>query len=265
MRNIKLTIEYDGSQFNGWQIQESSQRTVQGEVEKILQRIFKTKIHLHGSGRTDSGVHALGQVAHFKVDTAKTVSEIQSAINANLPRDIAIIDAQEMNEDFHAQFSAQEKTYRYTILNRAIRSPQYRNSTFYVPYSLNLAQMRKAAKILIGKKDFQIFTSLESARIRSGKSRGTIRTIKKLKITKRGELIFLDITADGFLYRMVRNITGALLEVGQGRLPLTDLKRALTHTIKLNAFKAAPAWGLTLWEVKYPPKYSKKKRLTRKR
>ena len=252
MRNLKLTIEYDGTHFSGWQIQEKSHRTVQGEIEKVLLRIFKEPVRIHGSGRTDSGVHAVGQVANFKSTTEKTLQQIHSAINANLPKDIAVLKVEEVPANFHSQYSAKFKTYRYSILQREVRSPRLRAFAFFYPYPLNLAKMKKEAKILIGKKDFRSFTTSESARLKDGKSRGTIRTVKKLEIKRSQDLIHIDIEADGFLYKMVRNIVGTLLEVGSDRLPAGTIKKMIKDQKDYGGGKTAPAWGLCLKEVIYP-------------
>ncbi len=251
MRNIKLTIEYDGTDFNGWQVQEKTQRTVQGEIEKVLERIFKQPLRILGSGRTDSGVHAIGQVANFKVETDRTLSEIRSALNANLPKDIAILKVEEVPIQFHSQYSAKNKTYRYTILNKEVRSPQRRHNAYFYPHKLNLALVRKEAKALTGKKDFKSFTTSESARLRSGKSRGTIRTVRKLLIKKSGDIILIDIEADGFLYKMVRNIVGTLLEIGSGRLPSGSMRKIIRKQDRNAGGKTAPAWGLCLLKVDY--------------
>lgn len=174
-RNIKLTIEYDGTLFNGWQVQESrnghpnrsmtkTQRTVQGEIERALKKIYIKNITLIGSGRTDSGVHALGQVANFKISSVMAIPEIQCALNANLPEDISINNVEEVSSDFHAQYSVQSKTYRYTILNRNSRCSLDRNTCLYYPYKLNLAAMRREAKFLIGRKNFKSFTASDPAK-----------------------------------------------------------------------------------------------------
>jgi len=251
MRNFKLTIEYDGTDFNGWQIQGNGQRTIQGEIEKALSRIFKKTVKVHGSGRTDSGVHALGQVAHFKIETDKTPREILFAVNANVPKDISISHIEDVPLAFHAQYSVKNKTYRYRILNRSTRSAHLREFTYFYPHRLNMSLMKKEAQSLIGKHDFKAFTSLESARIKDGKSRGTIRTIKNLKISKKGPLILVDIEADGFLYKMVRNITGTLLDIAAGKINPDDIPAILRAKNRRCAGASAPPQGLFLMEVKY--------------
>ena len=246
-RNIKLTLEYDGTHFNGWQIQDPKQRTVQGEIEKVLFRIFKKKCKLIGSGRTDSGVHAQGQVANFKIKSAMTPLKILKAANAWLPPDISVTLVEEAPLKFHAQYSAKGKTYRYSILNRPSRSALARQFSFFYPHPLNLSLIRREAKNLLGKKDFKSFQAADLAR----SERNTIRTIKNLQIKKHKDFIHIDIEADGFLYKMVRNIVGTLLEVACARRPEGSVKKILHKKNRQQAGQTAPALGLCLLEVKY--------------
>jgi len=261
-RNIKLTIEYDGTNFCGWQTQtarngstkqtnRSAHRTVQGEIEKALKKIFKKNLNLAGSGRTDSGVHALGQVAHFKMSSSMPVEEMQSALNANLPEDIAIIKIEEVPLDFHAQYSVKSKTYRYTILNTNSRCAQQRNFCLYYPYKLNTRRMREEAKYLIGCKDFKSFTASDPAKCKANKKENTVRTIKRLAITRKGENLIFEIEANGFLYKMVRNIVGTLLEVGRGKLERGSIKQILSQKDRNAAGNTAKPKGLALLEVRY--------------
>ena len=249
MRNIKLTIEYDGTNFNGWQIQGHDQRTVQGEIEKVLHRIFKTQTRLIGSGRTDSGVHAKGQVAHFKADSSLQPIRILKAINTYLPEDVSVVKVEDVTEDFHAQYSVKSKIYRYTVLNSDHRLPLSRFVSFVYPYRLNLAVIRQEAKSLIGKKDFRSFQSFDPAL--KPKKKNSVRTIKKLTIKKRGDFVYIDIEADGFLYKMVRNIVGTLLEIGSGLKPKGSIKKILRQKDRTQAGQTAAAHGLCLLEVKY--------------
>ena len=252
-RNIKLTLEYDGTHFNGWQIQDSNQRTVQGEIEKVLPRIFKKKCKLTGSGRTDSGVHAKAQAANFKIKSAMTPLKILKAMNAWLPPDIAVTLVEEAPLKFHAQYSAKSKTYRYTILNRPSRSALTRQFSFFYPYPLNLSLMRREAKNLLGKKDFRSFQASDPFVMRSGQSKEktSIRTMKKIDIKKRGDLIHIDMEADGFLYKMVRNIVGTLLQIGSGRRPGRSVRKILQEKRRSAAGPTVPSEGLCLVEVKY--------------
>jgi len=251
MRTIKLTIEYNGTHFCGWQIQRKGERTVQGEIKKILEKLLKEKITLVGSGRTDSGVHALGQVAHFKTSSPMDVKKLLKALNANLPKDVAIVAAKEVPENFHAQYSPKSKTYRYAILNRLARSTHNQDFVFFYPNTLNIALMRQEAKALIGKKDFKAFVASDPALQKQGKSKTTVRTIKKITIRKSKNLVEIDITANGFLYKMVRNIVGTLIKAGEGKYPKGSIKKILNSKDRQMAGPTAPAKGLSLLGVHY--------------
>ena len=231
MRTFKLTLEYEGTAFSGWQTQSEGLRTVQNHLEKKLEKIFKKKIHCQASGRTDSGVHALGQVVHFKADTKISPLLIHKALNSFLDRDLSVVEAQEVTSDFHAQKDVKSKTYRYTILNRAYPSALWRDRAYFYPHKLNLSAMRRVANDLKGTHDFKPF---QSAAQRS-RIKNTVRTIKDLSIVKEKDLIHISITADGFLYKMVRNITGTLIAAGSGQ------PRPRT----------APSHGLCLMSVHY--------------
>ncbi|MDP2939128.1 MAG: tRNA pseudouridine(38-40) synthase TruA [Candidatus Omnitrophota bacterium] len=254
MRNIKLTLEYEGTNFCGWQTQKvrsqksevrSQRRTVQETLENALKRILNEKIKLIGSGRTDSGAHALGQVANFKTNSRLSVADIKRALNAVLPADIAIKKIEEAPSDFHSRFDVKSKIYRYTILNSPIRSVMQRNFYYFYPYKLNLNAMRQAARLLLGRKDFKSF-QVSDKRYRSSK-----RHIKNISLKKEGNFINFDIEADGFLYKMVRSIVGTLMEVGQGKLKPKDLQKILIQKNRKFAGPTVPAKGLTLVKVIY--------------
>lgn len=247
MHNFKVTFEYDGSGFCGWQTQGQGERTVQGELEKVLSKIFKQPVKVIASGRTDSGVHAQGQVISFKADTRMKPLEIQRALNSLLPKDIVVHSACSVKSDFHAQYSVRTKTYRYTVLNRRYRSVFLRDRVYFYPYPLNISTMRKAAKYLIGRHDFKSFQAYDPRRAQ----RQTVRTIKKIAIKKEGDLTHIDVTADGFLYKMVRNIAGTLLAIGAGQLPLGGMPKILKAKNRQKAWGTAPAEGLCLMAVKY--------------
>jgi len=249
MRNLKLTIEYDGTKFHGWQIQKRGERTIQGEIEKALKKILRKSIRVIGAGRTDSGVHALGQVANFKVNTKLTSNQILKALNANLPKDVAILKLEDMPLNFHAQYSSKTKTYRYTILNRAVRCTHMRHFCLHDPHPLNIASMRWEAKSLIGRKDFRSFAGQNPSKQK--RNQNTIRTIKRIEIKKKGEFIHIEIEGDGFLYKMVRTIVGALLEVGQGKLSKGSIKEILSAKDRKLAPKTVKPHGLCLVAVKY--------------
>ncbi|MCB9771952.1 MAG: tRNA pseudouridine(38-40) synthase TruA [Candidatus Omnitrophica bacterium] len=251
MRNIKLTIEYDGTHLSGWQMQTLDKRTVQSEIELALQIIFKKDIRITGSGRTDAGVHAQGQVANFHTDSTMKTEEIVRALNGNLPEDIVILAAQDVPKKFHAQFSAKRKTYRYTILNRQSRTALQNNFLMHLPYKLDLTLLKKEAKEIIGEKDFRSFMATDHAQKNKLIIKDTIRKVYSLKIRKENDLIHIDITANGFLYKMVRNIIGTLLEVGTGLLPPGSIKKIIKAKSRVAAGMTAPAKGLTLLSVKY--------------
>lgn len=246
MRNIKITIEYNGTHLSGWQYQ-PGECTAQGEIEKALKIIFRKNIRVQGSGRTDSGVHAVGQTANFKVDSLMKPEEIVRALNGNLCDDISIISAEDVNENFHSQYSAKEKTYRYTVLNRPTRPALDKDFVWHVQYKINISAMRNEAKALLGKHDFRSFTATD----RSNIEKNTTRTIKALDIRKKGDLITFEITANGFLYKMVRNIIGTLVDVGTGQLPKGSVKKILKAKSRTAARETAPAKGLRLVKVEY--------------
>ncbi len=251
MRNIKLTIEYDGTHFNGWQIQTKKTRTVQGEIEKALKRIFKKNVRVTGSGRTDSGVHALGQVAHFKTDSRMTPAEILKALNAHLPEDVVVLESGDVPAAFHAQYHARKKTYRYVILNRETRPVVERRFCLHVPVPLNLRAMRRAAQSLVGKHDFRSFMASDPARRDLPQPKDTVRTVTRIDIRKRKDTILVDMEANGFLYKMVRNIVGTLLTVGTGKTPAATMPDLLGCRNRALAGKTAAARGLFLLRVDY--------------
>ncbi len=249
-RNIKLTIEYDGSLFHGWQTQNKNERTIQEEIEKALKFIFKSDIKLTGSGRTDSGVHALGQVANFKAKTLMTTDQIVKAINANLPEDVVILEAQNVKDDFHAQYSIKTKTYRYCISQRNVRPVVEQNYSLHFPHKLNLQKMKEAAKILTGRHDFKSFQANDPRRDFSKKG-STVRTIKQITIKKKNNQITIDIEADGFLYKMVRNIIGTLLDVGIKKITTLAVKEILRKKNRIFAGITAKSHGLFLLKATY--------------
>jgi tRNA pseudouridine38-40 synthase len=247
MKTFKLTLEYDGTGFNGWQVQAGDQRTVQGEIEAVLSKIFKVdRMVVIGSGRTDTGVHARGQVAHFRVVTDMPADEIMRALNYNLPRDIVVVKAEEVARKFHAQRSAKSKVYVYTVLNRSYASALERNRSCFYPRKLNLKRMRDEAKSFVGTKDFSSFANIDRSR-----TCDAVRTIARLEIKKCGDYIRFTIESDGFLYKMVRNIVGTLLEVGSGRFPAGSIEKMIKSEDRKSAGLAAAPQGLCLEEVKY--------------
>lgn len=243
MRNIKLTIQYNGANYCGWQKQPDS-LGIQGTIEKAIYEITREEIKITGSGRTDAGVHAFGQVANFKTNTNIPAYRIPDAINSKLPKDISIINCEEVDEEFHSRYSAKGKRYRYLIHNSAYRSPIYKDISYHVKYDLDFDKMCKEAKSLIGTHDFKGFMS-------SGSSvSDTIRTIYDIELTKEGDLIILEIEGNGFLYNMVRIITGTLIDIGRGRIN-EGLEDIIKSKSRSKCGHTAPAHGLFLKKVDY--------------
>ena len=245
MRNIKIIVEYVGTNYFGWQKQPEGP-TIQETIEKALENITGESIALLGSGRTDSGVHAWGQVASFKTKSKIKATEFQMGLNSVLPRDITIINAQDMDIDFHAQFSARSKVYTYKILNRPHPSALSRKRAWYVPTALDMDQMKKAAEYLIGEHDFKAFAQA------STEVKTTVRTVLRAYIEQKdNNIIEFNIEATGFLKRMVRLIVGTIVQVGKGRITPLDFSKILDSGEKTKFVYAAPAHGLYLEEVKY--------------
>ncbi len=245
MRNIKLLIEYDGTNYLGWQVQAKGV-TIQGVLEEKLAVLTREKVHLIGSGRTDAGAHALGQVANFKTRSALDVNTIQKALNSLLPADMVIREAEDVGEDFNARRSAISKVYQYRILNDPIRSAFNRQYAWHIPQRLNLREMKRASQILIGEHDFSSFRSVGTP------TKTAIRKILRAEWRRyRGRVLQLEIEANGFLKQMVRAIVGTLVEVGRGKIDVDEFRRILGSKDRSHAGPTAPAHGLFLKEVRY--------------
>lgn len=246
MRNIKLVIEYDGTNYCGWQVQRRNRykASIQEILEKALHKILQEKVKVIASGRTDAGVHAWAQVANFKTNSKITLNKLQRALNGNLPDDISINKIEEVGLDFHSRFDAKSKAYRYTILNRSYPSALSRNRVYFYPYFLDVKLMQRESRILLGRHNFKSFQASDT------KERDPVKTIKKIRITKEKDLIYIDIEADGFLYNMVRNIVGTLIEIGRGKFPKGSLKKVLLSKDRRLAGPSVPSWGLCLLEVR---------------
>jgi tRNA pseudouridine38-40 synthase len=245
MRNIKLLIEYDGTNYLGWQVQPKGP-TIQGILEEKLGLLTGEKIQLFGSGRTDSGVHAIGQVAHFKTESSMDAHRMQRALNSLLPPDIVIQKTEEVEESFHARKHSKSKVYEYRILNRNLRSVFHRGYVWHIPQKLDFKEMGKATQYLIGEHDFSSFQSVGSA------TRTTVRKVIRAE-WKRGHsgLVRFEIEANGFLKQMVRAIIGTLVEVGKGKVSAMEFRKILESKDRREAGPTAPAHGLFLKEVKY--------------
>lgn len=249
-RNIKLQIEYDGSKYCGWQIQSRKakgvkHKSIQGTIEKALRRVLQEKVWLIGSGRTDAGVHALAQTANFQTDSKISLGKLRHALNGVLPGDIVISEAKEAKPDFHSRFQAKSKIYRYSILNRRYPSALLCGKVYFYSFPLDLKLMQKEAKALLGKHDFKAFCASASC------AKDAIRTIKHIKLSRKSDLIALEIEANGFLYNMARNIAGTLIEIGRGKMPAGSIKKILASRSRKLCGPTAPAYGLCLVKVKY--------------
>lgn len=244
MRNIKLTIEYDGKCYNGWQKQ-PNKLNIQGEIEKAIYNITKEEVDLIGSGRTDAGVHALGQVANFKTNSNIPIQKLPLAINSQLKDSIIIKKAEEVDDRFHSRYNAKQKTYRYVINNSECGTAIYRNLEYHFPIKLDVEKMQKAAKCFEGEHDFKAFKSSGT----SGKN--SVRTIYKAIVKQENEKIIIELTGNGFLYNMVRIISGTLLDVGLGKITPEEIPEIIKSRNRQIAGKTLPAHGLYLVEVCY--------------
>jgi len=245
MRNIKLIIEYDGTNYLGWQRQPQGD-TIQEVLETALERITGERITVIGSGRTDSGVHALAQVANFKTESKMTPIQFQKALNSILPKDIVIKEAEDVDLSFHSQLSAKSKVYIYVILNRDYPSALERFRVWFISDRLNLYQMDEAARMVIGEHDFRGF-ALSKLGVKT-----TVRRVlsAELRAKPDGRIEF-EIEATGFLKGMVRLIVGTLVQVGKGKITHEDFREILESGERKNFVITAPAMGLFLKEVKY--------------
>ncbi len=247
MKNIKLIIEYEGSNYSGWQRQDDV-NTIQEEIEKALEKTIKEKIKIIGSGRTDKKVHALGQVANF-ITTARMPGErYKHALKEYLPEDITIIDSQEVSLDFHSRFDAKKKIYKYIVYNGKLPRALYKRFSYHCPYDLDIEAMRLASKYLIGSHDFESFKPTESV------THTTIKTIYSIDINKKEDIVEFTIEGKSFLHNMVRIIVGTLLYVGRGKIPKEELPLIMGAKSREKAGPTVPPQGLYLKKVFYDKK-----------
>ncbi len=245
-RNIKLVLEYDGTNYHGWQSQAGSGiQTIQETLEKALALLSKEEGKVFSSGRTDAGVHALGQVINFQTRTAIPAPAWAPALNQHLPSDIRVLTSSEVPPEFHSRYSARSKIYKYRILNRHSQSAIHRAYAWHVNLPLNISSMRRAAAVLLGKHDFSSFRGSGCA------AKSPVRNLKSLTIRKNGDFLELLFEADAFLQYMVRNMTGTLVEVGIGRFNVDDMVKILEARDRSRAGKTAPPHGLYLLSVAY--------------
>lgn len=253
MRNIKLVIEYEGTNYAGWQeqrVKDLSTKagplpTIQACVKGAVEKVVGEDVVLYGASRTDAGVHALGQAANFRTSSSLPVEKFVPAINFYLPPDIVIRSAEDVSEDFHAQFSARSKVYSYTVFNDRVPCALNRNLSYRYSYPLDIERMKEASKCLIGRRDFNAFS------VKSSENNNGVRTIKSFNITQQDRYIRFEVEADGFLYKMIRGIVGTLLLVGRGKLSVEEFRHILDSRDRRLAGPTAPARGLTLIKVNY--------------
>ncbi len=244
MRNIKLTIEYDGKDFDGWQKQ-PNKLNIQGEIERAIKEITGEEINLIASGRTDAGVHALGQIANFKTESNLPIEKIPIALNSKLKKSIRVIEAEEVEERFHSRYTCKRKTYRYIINNSPNGTAIYRNLEYHFPIVLNAEKMNEAIKYFIGEHDFKGFKSSGTS------SKSSVRTIYDAIVYKENNRIIIELTGNGFLYNMVRIIAGTLIEVGLGKIKPEEIPEIIRSKDRTKAGKTLPPNGLYLVKVEY--------------
>ena len=244
MRNIKLTIEYDGKDFNGWQKQ-PNKLNIQGEIERAIEEITGEQTDLIASGRTDAGVHALGQVANFKTNSKIPIDKISIALNTKLKRSIRIIMAEEVEEKFHSRYNCKRKTYRYIINNSENGTAIYRNLQYNFSEKLNEQKMNEAIKFFFGEHDFKGFKASGTS------SKSSVRTIYYGKVERQKSLVIIEITGNGFLYNMVRIIAGTLVEVGLGKIKPEEIRDIIASGDRQRAGRTLPPQGLYLVNVEY--------------
>jgi tRNA pseudouridine38-40 synthase len=246
---IALIIEYDGSQYHGWQSQPGL-RTVQGVLEKALTQVADHPVRVTYSGRTDTGVHATHQVVNFDPESSRNIRAWVHGTNALLPKDVSVKWGQEIGDDFHARYSAGSRRYRYVIYNASIRPALLQGNVTWQYRRLDHALMQEAAQTLLGQHDFTSFRAVECS------AKSPVRDIQAIEVFRRGDLVVLDVTANGFLHHMVRNIAGVLMAVGSGRQEVAWVEEVLLAKDRRQGAETAPPYGLYLVDVSYPKKFN---------
>ena len=245
MPNYKLTIQYEGTRYKGWQEQKHTEATIQGKLQRVLERMTEEEIDLQGSGRTDAGVHARGQVANFKAEDLYPVEEIQQYLNCYLPEDIAVTEVAEVNARFHSRYAAKAKTYRYRIHRGLVPDVFNRKYEYHYEKSLDVERMKQAAAYLTGTHDFTSFCGNKKMK------KSAVRTVYAITFTEEGDDLFIDFRGNGFLQNMIRILTGTLIEVGDGRRKPEEIPDMLAQKNRECAGYTAPAQGLMLMNVEY--------------
>ncbi len=244
-QRYRMTLAYDGTDFSGWQVQ-PGKSTVQGKLESALETLSGATVHVHSCGRTDTGVHARAQVAHFDWPTPWPNWKLHRAINALLPDSIRVVALRRARPEFHARYDAKGKEYRYAIWNAPVACPLHRRMAVHVWTPLDVRSMRTAAALLEGSHDFAAFSANPRREIGS-----TVRTLWRLAVTKQGPRITITAVGDGFLYKMVRSLAGHLIRVGSGAVPAEETRDLLASRTRTARVETAPAHGLCLWKVHY--------------
>jgi tRNA pseudouridine38-40 synthase len=245
MNNYKLIIQYDGGRYKGWQRLGKGENTIQGKIENVLSELVGRKIEIIGCSRTDAGVHALAQIANFKIDENLTESEIKNYLNRYLPQDISITQVMSVPERFHARYNSKAKTYLYKIWNEEHTNPFMRKYSMHVKQKLNIERMKKACQYFIGEHDFTAFSNAKS------KKKSMVREIYSIDIVENGGFIQIRVRGNGFLYNMVRKIVGTLIEVGLGKIDAEDIPRILDSKERSQVGCLADAGGLYLEKIDF--------------
>ncbi|MED4690588.1 tRNA pseudouridine(38-40) synthase TruA [Peribacillus frigoritolerans] len=245
MNNYKLTIQYDGGRYKGWQRLGNSDDTIQGKIENVLTEMVGEKIEIIGCSRTDAGVHALAQIANFKIGENLTEVEIMNYLNRYLPRDISIVEVTLVPERFHARYNAKDKTYLYKIWNEPYTNPFMRKYSMHVEKKLDITRMKKGCQSFIGEHDFTAFSNAKS------KKKSMVREIYSIDIEENAGFIEITVRGDGFLYNMVRKIVGTLIEVGLGEIDAENIPSILESKERIQTGRMAEATGLYLVKVDF--------------
>ncbi|SET34147.1 tRNA pseudouridine38-40 synthase [Natronincola peptidivorans] len=245
MRNIRLIIEYDGSRYSGWQRLKNSSETIQGKLENVLSEMVATPIEIIGSGRTDAGVHARGQVANFHTKSPMSIREIHKYMNHYLPQDIVVKEVKEVSERFHSRYNVKSKRYVYYIWNHWIPSAFQRKYSYHLVEKLDIGIMKEAAAKLVGTHDFIGFSSVKKT------NKSTTRHIEEITINKEGNMLVFTFTGDGFLYNMVRIMMGTLVKIGLKQMDVSYIDEIFESKTRANAGETLPPQGLFLEEVYY--------------
>ena len=246
---VALGVEYDGTNFAGWQIQ-PNQPTVQDAIQKAISIVANQPTTVTAAGRTDSGVHALNQVIHFDTDAIRTERNWILGLNSNLPKDVNVVWAKLVDDAFSARFSAFRRHYRYVLINRVSRTSIHNNRMWWVFKPLDIEKMQQAADLLVGHHDFSAFRAKEC------QANSPVKTLERLQVTKQGDCIAIDVTAQSFLHHMVRNLVGVLVPIGQGDQPVAWAKLVLESKDRAQGGITSPPQGLFFVDVEYPQQYS---------